>query len=302
MRPLEGKTALVTGAARGIGRAIALRLADERVRLALADCDIAGLASTRAEIEKRGTKAIACPCDLSDPGQIDRLADDLLDRWAGVDVLVNNAGVAHYGMTHEMTATETDRLLAINLHAPVQLTQALLPSMLARAEAHVLNVCSVLGLAVMPRMSAYCASKHALVGFSEALRVEYGRQGLGVTTLCPGFVRTELIEEASIQVEGKAIRRPPALFCVSVDRVARAAVRGIQKNRRRVVVDPAGRIVRGAMMLMPGVFDWMHCLGRHKRVAKKKAELLALHEDPTEAVRLKLRPPAEARSKDRLAA
>ncbi len=302
MRSLAGKTTLVTGAARGIGRAIALRLAAGGMRVALADCDAAGLARTQAEIESLSGEAVPMQCDLTDSRQIERLVGQLLDRWAGVDLLVNNAGVAHYGVTHEMTATETDRLLAVNLLAPVQLTQALLPSMLARPEAHVLNVCSVLGLAVMPRVSAYCASKHALVGFSESLRVEYGRQGLGVTTLCPGFVRTDLIDEASAPTDGKPLRRPPALFCVSIDRVARAAVRAVERNRRRVVVDPAGRIVRGAMALLPGVFDWMHSLGRFKRVARKRAELLALHEDIDEALRLKLASSSKPTPRARLAA
>lgn len=285
MRPLAGKTALVTGAARGIGRAIALRLARQRVDIALADRDEVGLARTRREIEQLGVEAIACRCDLSAPVEIDELVETLHTRWAGVDVLVNNAGIAHYGPTHEMTPTETARLMAVNLHAPMRLTHALLPAMLARPESHVLNVGSVLGLSVMPRVSAYCASKHALVGYSEALRVEYGRQGLGVTTLCPGFVRTELIDEASTPRSGHVQRRPPALVCVSVERVANAAVRGIEKNRRRVVVDPVGRIIRGAMAFTPGVFDWMHSLGRGRRIAKKREALSALHADQQEALK-----------------
>lgn len=288
MRPLAGKTALVTGAARGIGRAIALRLASKQVNLALADRDEVGLARTRVEIERLGAEAIVCRCDLTEPAEIAALVDAMHARWAGVDLLVNNAGIAHYGPTHEMTPAESERLMAVNLHAPMRLTHALLPAMLARPEAHVLNVGSVLGLSVMPRVSAYCASKHALVGFSEALRVEYGRQGLGVTTLCPGFVRTELIDEASVPPSGHAQRRPPALVCVRVERVAHAAVRGIERNRRRVVVDPVGRIIRGAMALTPSVFDWMHSLGRHRRIAKKRDSLRALHPDQQQALRLHL--------------
>lgn len=295
MRQLAGKTALVTGAARGIGRAIALKLAGRGMRLALADRDVVGLAATRRDIEAMGSEAVACPTDLTDPTQVDHLATEVLDRWAGVEVLVNNAGIAYYGPTHEMAEADLQCLLAVNLLAPIQLTRALLPSLRARPEAHVLNVCSVLGLTPMTRTSAYCATKHGLVGFSESLRIEYGRQGLGVTTLCPGFVRTPLLDDA---VEDQEARRgPPALLCVSIDRVARAAVRGIERNRRRVVVDPVGRIVRGAMSLAPELFDWMHTLGRGKRVAQKRAELAALAADESVALRLKLTPSSRLESR-----
>lgn len=288
MRPLTGKTALVTGAARGIGRGIALRLAEKGVRLAMADCDAVGLARSQRDVQSLGVEAVACRCDLTDPDQIDALAAEMHDRWAGVDLLVNNAGVAHYGPTHEMAPESSQRLLAVNLEAPIRLTHALLPSMLARPESHVLNVASVLGLTPMPRVALYCCSKHALVGYSDSLRQEYGRSGLGVTTLCPGFVRTELIDEASADSPGRAQRRPPALLCVTVERVARAAVRGVERNRRRVVVDPVGRWLRAAMNAAPGVFDWMNALGRSKRVARKLAELAELDANQEAALRLKL--------------
>jgi short-subunit dehydrogenase len=286
MRPLAGKTALVTGAARGIGRAIALRLAAKGVRLALADRDAARLALTVREVEGRGVETFACDCELTDPASVDELAGAMLRRWAGVDLLVNNAGVAHYGPVHAMTEAQIDGLLAVNFHAPIRLTHALLPSLLARPESHVLNVGSVLGLAVMPKVALYCASKHGLVGFSETLRVEYGRWGLGVTTLCPGFVRTALIDAAP--AAGMSLRQPPRVLCVTPDQIARAAVAGIEWNRRRVVVDPVGRWLRGAMALAPGVFDWMNSLGRSKRIAQKRAELEALSADPEEALRMKL--------------
>lgn len=302
MRPLAGKTALVTGAARGIGRAIALRLAAKGMRLALADRDTTRLDKTRRDVEHAGVETFACDCELTDPASVDDLAGKMLRRWAGVDLLVNNAGVAHYGSTHEMDRADIDRLLAVNLWAPVRLTHALLPALLARPESHVLNVCSVLGLTVMPKVTLYCASKHGLVGFSETLRVEYGRLGLGVTTLCPGFVRTALIDEAPVL--GAPLRQPPLLLCVTPDRIARAAVDAVQRNRRLVVVDPVGRWLRGAIAVAPGLFDWMNSLGRSKRVAQKRAELEALSADRESALRLKLglSPIETPRSRDRVAA
>ncbi|MEQ8847824.1 SDR family NAD(P)-dependent oxidoreductase [Botrimarina sp.] len=282
MRPLTGKTALVTGAARGIGRAIALRLADKGVRLALADRDVAGLARVRSAVEARGARAVVLPCDLAHADAVERLADDLLRRWAGVDLLVNNAGVAYHGATDRCPLDRQERLVAVNLLAPMRLTSRLLPALLARPEAHVLFVASVLGLTPMPRVAAYCATKHALVGYAACLRGEYGRSGLGVTTLCPGFVRTPIIEEAADQ-PGR--REPPAWACVTIDRVARAAVAGVERNRRCVVVDPVGRWVRGAMAAAPGMVDWLNLLGRGRRVAAKRRRLALLDTDPEAALR-----------------
>lgn len=284
MRSLQGKTALVTGAAAGIGRAIARRLAAQGMRVALSDRNEVGLEDACRELRERGADATAHRCDLTEPDQVVGLAQAMLDRSAGVDLLVNNAGVAHYGPTHEMAWSEWERLLATNYLGHVRLTHELLDSLLARPEAHVLNVCSVLGLTGMPRVTAYCSTKFAMVGYSESLRAEYGRQGLGVTALCPGFVQTALLDDAS---PGQH-RRPPALFCVSVDRVARAAVKAIRRNRQRVVVDPVGGLVRGAMRMAPTLFDALHSFGRSKRVARKRRELAALDPDPTTALRLKL--------------
>ena len=166
--------------------------------------------------------------------------------------------------------------MTINYASHVRLTHELLPSLLARPEAHILNVCSILGLTGMPRVTAYCSTKFAMIGFTESLRREYGRAGLGVTALCPGFVRTGLLDDATADKR----RLPPRWLCVSADKVARAAVRGIRRNRRRVVVDPVGRIIRGAIGVAPDLFDWMQSLGRSRRLQKKHSQLEALSPRP----------------------
>lgn len=288
MRPLRGKTALVTGAAGGIGRAIALRLARKGVCLALADCQPFGLAETKRDAARLGAEATDFFCDVADPAQVSAVTAALHDRWAGVDLLVNNAGVTYHGATHGMPSDEWDRLLAINLRSHVQFTAELLPAMLARPEAHVLNVCSVLGLAGMPRVTAYCTTKFAMVGFSESLRAEYGRVGLGVTALCPGFVKTGLFDAARPTPGGGKAKTPPAWLCVDAERVANRAVRAIERNQRRVVVDPVGRLIHGTKRLVPGVFDRLLSIGRGRRIAKKRAKLASLSSDPLTALRLKL--------------
>ncbi len=180
MKDIRGKTALITGAASGIGRAIALALGREGANLWLVDIDGPGLADAANEARGFDVDVTAHTADLTQPEQIDAIVTSLHASGKAVDILVNNAGVAFYGPTEQMSAEDWDRVLAVNLHAPLRLTRELLPLLLARPEAHLLNVCSISGLVAMPRLAAYQVSKYALVGLSESLRAEFGPRGFGV--------------------------------------------------------------------------------------------------------------------------
>ncbi|MEM9186118.1 MAG: SDR family oxidoreductase [Planctomycetota bacterium] len=287
MRDLAGKRALVTGAASGIGRATALRLAGERADLFLVDVDQVGMEATAAEARRTGVEVATRHADLSRAAGVSAIAREAIDRWAGVDVLVNNAGITYYGYTHEMTDAQWDRLMAINLDAPVRLTRALLPSLLARPEAHVLNVCSVLGLVGLPRVGAYCTSKFGLVGFSQTLRSEYNRSGLGVTALCPGFARTNLFAAAEPR-PGASTKAPPAVLCTTPARVARAAVSAIKRNRAVVRVEPFSKALFAFHQSFPTAMDWLLGIGQRRRVKRKAARLAQLSDDRTESIRLQL--------------
>ncbi|MEN1679779.1 MAG: SDR family oxidoreductase [Planctomycetota bacterium] len=273
MRNLSGKRALVTGAASGIGRAIALRLAGEGMHLLLADVDGAGLEATAYAAESHGVEVDWRCVDVADRPQLDHLADDAIDRWAGVDLLVNNAGVSYHGFTHHMPSEEWDRIIAVNLNAPLRLTCRLLPALLARPRAHVLNVCSVLGLVGMPRVAAYSTSKFGLVGFSESLRAEYGRWGLGVTALCPGLVRTKLFSSARPETAGQSPKQPPRWLCTTPERIAKSAVRGIRRNRPRVVVEPIAQMLFGLKQNVPSLLDWVLRWGEHRHVRQREQHL-----------------------------
>src|SRR4051812_39351638 len=142
MREIRGKKALVTGAASGIGRAIALRLAEEGVALFLIDINEVGLADIAAQTRAAGVEVLTRKCDVAEPRQVSATVVEVLSRWNGVDILVNNAGITYYGRTERMSAEHWDKLLRVNLLSHIQITRELLPSLLARREAHVLNVCS----------------------------------------------------------------------------------------------------------------------------------------------------------------
>lgn len=281
MKNLQGKTALVTGAASGIGRALALELARWQVDLFLVDLDQAGLAETADAAARHHSQVVAHVADLTVPADIQGIVDRLLARWGGVDILVNNAGVAFYGSTHKMTHGQWQRVLTVNLLAPIELAHKLLPSMLARPEAHILNVCSIAGLVAAPRLAAYHASKFGLVGFSESLRAEYGPRGLGVTALCPGFVRTN-IYQSTMTAPGKSTPRLPAWFTTTPERIARRAVRAIRRREGVVVLTPLANVVWRLKRFVPGLLDFSQQFRLRPRasaaVARQKAPSSSDHD------------------------
>ncbi len=273
MRVIRGKKVLISGAASGIGRAIALRLAHEGADLFLVDIDEAGMAATAAEARGAGVEVVTRRCDMSQPREVTSAVAAVLGLWNGVDILVNNAGITYYGKTERMAAEHWEKLLRINLLSHVQFTRELLPTLLERPEAHVLNVCSVLGLVGMPKVTAYCTAKFGMVGFSESLRREFGREGLGVTALCPGFVRTNLFTSAPLEEKVEAHKIPPRAITTTPERVANAAVKAIYRNRRLVVIEPFARFMVAMKRFAPSLLDAVFHMGRRKRVARKMAEL-----------------------------
>lgn len=264
MRNLDGKLVLITGAAAGIGRALALELARRRANLLLVDIDDARLAETAAAARGRGVEVVTSVTDLSRAEEVTRLADRVRHDYPHLDVLVNNAGVAYYGITHEMSHEQCRRVMAVNLFAPIQLTRELLPLLIERPEAHILNMCSISGLVGSSRLSAYNATKFALVGFSESLRAEYGPRGVGVTALCPGLVRTGIFASAMIGISKQAPRFP-RWMTASPERVARGAVRAIRKNQGLVVITAQARFVWRVKRLSPWLLDRIQQFRRVRR-------------------------------------
>lgn len=276
MKQIRGKKALVTGAASGIGRGIALALAREGADLFLWDVNESGLAAVAEELRTLGSRVDFAKVDLTQPTAISAAVGSLLHSWGPLDILVNNAGVAYYGPTHKMTAETWDWLLGINLLAPIQITRELLPTLLERPEAHILNVCSISGLVAGGRFAAYHTSKFGLIGFTESLRAEYGRRGLGVTSLCPGPVQTNLYRQCATGTDGKVAPEPPRWLCTTVDAVASRAIRAIRHNQRMPVVGLLAHLLLNAKWAAPGLIDFLNHFRRNKRVVKTYGEARSL--------------------------
>ena len=264
MRIIRGKKALVTGAASGIGRAIARALAGEGADVFLVDINADALADVAREAGNHGVKVVTAVCDLSDPAQIEELGANLRRRWNGLNILVNNAGIAYYGHTHLMTGEQWQRIMAVNLLAPIRLVHELLPLLLVAEEAHILNVSSMFGLATWRKTAAYQTSKFGLVGFSAALRAEYCSDTFGVTALCPGFVRSSLLKAGETDNADRQLA-VPNWICASAEQTAAKAIRAIRRNRGIVLVTPAAHFYWRLSRFFPGLVDWLTREGWRRR-------------------------------------
>jgi len=269
MRTIYDKIALVTGAGSGLGRTIALRLASEGARLHLADMNSAAAEETARQIRMLGRRVAITACDLCDPASLESLVTQVHDQWGTLDILVNNAGIAWYGPTQKMTDDEWDKLLTLNLHVPIRLTRRFLKTLLSRPESHVINVASICGWVCGGRFNAYHVSKFGLVGFSEALRAEFNRHGLGVTAVCPGPVLTGLYKNAGCGYRDRETPHPPAWLCTTPDRVATKTIRAIYRNHALALVGSAAHLLYYTKRLAPSIFYALHQIGRAKNLSHK---------------------------------
>ena len=234
MRSLRGRTAVVTGAASGIGRALAHRLARAGMRLVLADVDRPRLRAVAAEIPG----ALAVRADVSRFADVEALAAKAYARFGAVHLLCNNAGIADGGPIWEVPLQRFRRVLAVNLWGAIHGCRAFVPRMLAQGEpGHVLNTASMAGLVTAPLAGAYGVSKHGVVALSEALAQDLvlRRAPIGVSVLCPGWTATRLL--ASAPTVDPVVRALVA-HGLSPDAVAAQAVRAVRENRFYVLTHP----------------------------------------------------------------
>lgn len=201
MNDLYGRRAIVSGAARGIGRAIAQRLVDGGARVAIADVDVARANTAAAEL---GSGCIGIGCDVRLTADVDAAVDAAVEAFGGLDLLVNNAGIEIAKPAVEITDEEFTRILDINVTGTFRFTKAAVPALAAAGGAAIVNMASVAGTSGGPLLSAYCASKGAVIRFTESVAIELRPAGIRVNAVCPGIVQTEMADRLSAPIEAIA--------------------------------------------------------------------------------------------------
>jgi len=249
MEDLAGKVAVVTGGASGIGRGICRRLAAAGVDIAVADIDVVGAETTAAELCESGVRAIGVAVDVSDRASVSVLADRAFAEFGGVHVVCNNAGVIVGGPICDATEDDWRWLLSVNFGGVVNGCTVFAPRLIEQGQGgQIVNTASVGGLLAGPGLGLYCTSKFAVVGMSQSLRAELAPHGVGVSTLCPAAVKTQLIDaernrprELSRVGGGAEMMRSAVESGIDPDEVGDCVVRGIRSDAAYIFTHPGFR-------------------------------------------------------------
>jgi short-subunit dehydrogenase len=257
---LEGRTAVITGAAGGIGRAIAVSLARRNCNLALADIDEVGTTETSIRARDYGVFVSQHRIDVSDRLAVAQFPIIVAAEHGGVDILVNNAGVAVGGTFEQVSEEDFEWLFEINFWGLVRMTRAFMPLLQASEDARIVNLSSLYGLIAPPEQAPYSASKFAVRGFSEALRHELEGSNVGVTVVHPGGVNTSIAEKARLPAgvsEEEIARRRERyrkLLTMPPEIAGETIVRGIERRQSRVLVGSDAKVISLIARLLPASY------------------------------------------------
>ena len=251
----EGKVALITGGAGGIGFALARRFGAAGCRVALLDVDEVGLAERSAALAEAGVEHLVRRCDVTDRADVGAAVTEVCSRFGGVDLLFNNAGMSHRSAFRDTAAVVYERVIAVNLFGSLYCAQAALPSLLRR-KGMIVVTSSIAGFAPLLGRTGYCASKYALHGLFETARAELIGTGVSVLMVCPSFVDTNIVANA-LDASGNRTERPRVEMgkAASPDYVAERILAAVVRRKRFLVLSGTGRGALLLSRLAPGVYE-----------------------------------------------
>lgn len=275
MKSFRGKLAVITGAASGIGRALAVQLAARGADLALADIDDAGLRETAALID-----GVACSThvvDVAERDAMDAFANEVIAQHGRANLLINNAGVTLVATAEGADYADFEWIMNVNFWGVVHGTKSFLPLLRRSGDAHIVNVSSLFGLMSMPLQSTYNATKFAVRGFTEALKMELAGSGINVSSVHPGGVRTAIAKNARIGADVPFVTRDKLVnnfdrkAITTSEQAAAIIIRGIEKNRRRILVGRDARWLDRIVRWLPARYERLLGLERDIRRRAEKA-------------------------------
>ncbi|MEM7083199.1 MAG: SDR family oxidoreductase [Pseudomonadota bacterium] len=264
MRSFEGCVAVVTGAASGIGEALAIELSRRGAHLALADIDQSELNRVADVVRSPGSRCSVHHVDVAHRDQVEQFAQDVLDSHGGAQLLINNAGVALADFAATQRYADFERVMNINFWGVVYGTRAFLPLLSDAKAAHIVNISSLFGLGALPSQSAYNASKFAVRGYTEALKMELADTAIGVSCVHPGGVKTNIVRnsviaEAHVPMnKQRFIEYFDRLAMTTPEQAAQIILKGVSKNKRRILVGRDARFADFIIRLFPGSYErWL---------------------------------------------
>ena len=277
MTAIRGSAAAVTGAASGIGRALALELAARGCDVALADRDEAGLQTVAAEINRTHSQKVTLHrVDVSEPQQIADFAQAATSAHPGLNIVVNNAGVALLGQFNEIDQAQMDWLMNINFWGVVHATRAFLPHLARQREAHIVNLSSIFGIIAPPGQTAYAAAKFAVRGFSESLRheLQMAASPVRLSVVHPGGVSTNIVRNSRAGTgvtdnarRAQSIERFDTIAKTTPAAAALRIIQGIENNQPRILIRNDARFMDLLQRLRPGTY-WSVLARRIEKMAK----------------------------------
>jgi NAD(P)-dependent dehydrogenase (short-subunit alcohol dehydrogenase family) len=256
MKRLDGKKVVITGAASGLGRALALALARRGCRIGIVDVDMEGAGETLRMVEQEGGTGEVYQLDVSELADWETMADHFFSSWRGVDVMVNNAGVTVVGSVGYSPVEDWEWLYSINLWGVIFGCHTFIPRFKAQGGGYIVNMASALGLMGLWDMAHYNTAKAAVISLSETLRMELSSSNIGVTVVCPTFTKTNFIVDMRCEDEFWAGATYTAFenARMSADEVAEAAVRGVERRKLYVIPQLSGRMLWRIKRLNPGLY------------------------------------------------
>ena len=266
MKYLGGKTAVITGSASGIGRATALEMAREGMNVVIADVKEAGMEETAAQARDLGVKAAVKKTDVSKKVEVKALIDFAVEEFGGIDLMMNNAGV---GVITEMRDLSLEKdwewIVGINFWGTVYGCHYVLPHMIQKGSGHIINVSSAAGIFTVPGGAAYSATKFAVVGMSEVLRSEVARLGIGVTCVCPAFVKTSIAEGTRTSgLKEMDLSKAYNYWGQMPEKTAVKILKGVKKNKRLLLPTIDAKIFYFLKRFFPGFSAAMSLLAAKK--------------------------------------
>lgn len=256
---LRGKTVLITGGSRGLGLVLAREFVREGARVAICARDSDELDRAREDLRGRGADAFSVPCDLTDRAEVEQMVSIVREQFGEIDVLVNNAGVISVGPMEEMIVADFEEAMSANYWAALYCALAVLPGMRARRQGRIVNIASIGGKLSVPHLLPYSASKFALVGLSEGMRAELAKDGVVVTTVCPGLMRTGSPRHAIFKGQHRAeyawfsIGDSLPIVSISAERAARKIVAACKRGDAEVILSVPAKLAAVLHSMFPGL-------------------------------------------------